>query len=59
MARNSTRRIMAAVAAALALPTCRSPLVPETPTLAEAGFPSIDVHLIEHDPFNAYFVVRP
>ena len=27
--------------------------------LAEAGFPSIDVHLLEHDPFNAYFVVRP
>jgi 2-polyprenyl-3-methyl-5-hydroxy-6-metoxy-1,4-benzoquinol methylase len=27
--------------------------------LAEAGFASIDVHLLEHDPFNAYFVVRP
>ena len=27
--------------------------------LAEAGFSSIDVHLLEHDPFNAYFVVRP
>jgi 2-polyprenyl-3-methyl-5-hydroxy-6-metoxy-1,4-benzoquinol methylase len=27
--------------------------------LAEAGFTSIDVHLLEHDPFNAYFVVRP
>ena len=27
--------------------------------LAEAGFRSVDVHLLEHDPFNAYFVVRP
>ena len=27
--------------------------------LAEAGFASVDVHLLEHDPFNAYFVVRP
>jgi cyclopropane fatty-acyl-phospholipid synthase-like methyltransferase len=27
--------------------------------LAEAGFTSIEVHLLEHDPFNAYFVVRP
>jgi len=27
--------------------------------LAEAGFSSIEVHLLEHDPFNAYFVVRP
>jgi 2-polyprenyl-3-methyl-5-hydroxy-6-metoxy-1,4-benzoquinol methylase len=27
--------------------------------LAEAGFSSVDVHLLEHDPFNAYFVVRP
>ena len=27
--------------------------------LAEAGFSSIDVHLLEHDPFNAYFVVHP
>ena len=27
--------------------------------LAEAGFGSVDVHLLEHDPFNAYFVVRP
>ncbi len=27
--------------------------------LAEAGFTSVDVHLLEHDPFNAYFVVRP
>ena len=27
--------------------------------LAEAGFTSVGVHLLEHDPFNAYFVVRP
>jgi SAM-dependent methyltransferase len=27
--------------------------------LAEAGFSSVDVQLLEHDPFNAYFVVRP
>jgi hypothetical protein len=27
--------------------------------LAEAGFTSVDVHLLEHDPFKAYFVVRP
>jgi 2-polyprenyl-3-methyl-5-hydroxy-6-metoxy-1,4-benzoquinol methylase len=27
--------------------------------LAEAGFTSVDVHVLEHDPFNAYFVVRP
>jgi 2-polyprenyl-3-methyl-5-hydroxy-6-metoxy-1,4-benzoquinol methylase len=27
--------------------------------LAEAGFASVDVHLLEHDPFNAYYVVRP
>jgi 2-polyprenyl-3-methyl-5-hydroxy-6-metoxy-1,4-benzoquinol methylase len=27
--------------------------------LAEAGFSSVEVHLLEHDPFNAYFVVRP
>ena len=27
--------------------------------LAEAGFTSVDVHLLEHDPFNAYYVVRP
>jgi 2-polyprenyl-3-methyl-5-hydroxy-6-metoxy-1,4-benzoquinol methylase len=27
--------------------------------LAEAGFTSVEVHLLEHDPFNAYFVVRP
>jgi 2-polyprenyl-3-methyl-5-hydroxy-6-metoxy-1,4-benzoquinol methylase len=27
--------------------------------LKEAGFSSVDVHLLEHDPFNAYFVVRP
>jgi 2-polyprenyl-3-methyl-5-hydroxy-6-metoxy-1,4-benzoquinol methylase len=27
--------------------------------LAEAGFASVDVHVLEHDPFNAYFVVRP
>ncbi len=27
--------------------------------LALAGFASVDVHLLEHDPFNAYFVVRP
>ena len=27
--------------------------------LAQAGFASVDVHLLEHDPFNAYFVVRP
>ncbi len=27
--------------------------------LAEAGFSSVDVHLLEHDPFNAYYVVRP
>jgi 2-polyprenyl-3-methyl-5-hydroxy-6-metoxy-1,4-benzoquinol methylase len=26
--------------------------------LAEAGFRSVDVCLLEHDPFNAYFVVR-
>jgi SAM-dependent methyltransferase len=26
--------------------------------LAEAGFGSVEVHLLEHDPFNAYFVVR-
>jgi 2-polyprenyl-3-methyl-5-hydroxy-6-metoxy-1,4-benzoquinol methylase len=26
--------------------------------LAEAGFTSVEVHLLEHDPFNAYFVVR-
>jgi len=24
----------------------------------EAGFTSVDVHRLEHDPFNAYFVVR-
>jgi 2-polyprenyl-3-methyl-5-hydroxy-6-metoxy-1,4-benzoquinol methylase len=27
--------------------------------LADAGFTSVDVHVLEHDPFNAYFVVRP
>ena len=27
--------------------------------LAEAGFTSVDVRLLDHDPFNAYFVVRP
>jgi 2-polyprenyl-3-methyl-5-hydroxy-6-metoxy-1,4-benzoquinol methylase len=27
--------------------------------LARAGFTSVDVQLLEHDPFNAYFVVRP
>jgi len=27
--------------------------------LAEAGFSAVDVHLLEHDPFNAYFVVQP
>jgi 2-polyprenyl-3-methyl-5-hydroxy-6-metoxy-1,4-benzoquinol methylase len=27
--------------------------------LAEAGFTSVAVHLLEHDPFNAYFVVQP
>ena len=27
--------------------------------LSEAGFASVEVHLLEHDPFNAYFVVRP
>jgi len=27
--------------------------------LAEAGFSAVEVHLLEHDPFNAYFVVRP
>jgi ubiquinone/menaquinone biosynthesis C-methylase UbiE len=27
--------------------------------LTEAGFSSVDVHLLDHDPFNAYFVVRP
>jgi SAM-dependent methyltransferase len=27
--------------------------------LAEAGFGSVEVHFLEHDPFNAYFVVRP
>ena len=26
--------------------------------LAEAGFTAVDVHLLEHDPFNAYFVVH-
>ena len=26
--------------------------------LAEAGFGSVEVHLLDHDPFNAYFVVR-
>jgi SAM-dependent methyltransferase len=27
--------------------------------LAEAGFTSVEVHLLEHEPFNAYYVVRP
>jgi len=27
--------------------------------LAEAGFTSVSVHLLDHDPFNAYFVVHP
>jgi 2-polyprenyl-3-methyl-5-hydroxy-6-metoxy-1,4-benzoquinol methylase len=27
--------------------------------LAAAGFSSVEVHLLEHDPFNAYFVARP
>ena len=27
--------------------------------LAEAGFASVDVHSLDHDPFNAYFVVHP
>ena len=27
--------------------------------LAEAGFTSVDVQLLDHDPFNAYFVVHP
>jgi SAM-dependent methyltransferase len=27
--------------------------------LAEAGFTSVDVHRLEHDVFNAYYVVRP
>jgi SAM-dependent methyltransferase len=27
--------------------------------LGAAGFSTVDVHLLEHDPFNAYFVVRP
>ena len=27
--------------------------------LAEAGFGSVEVHQLEHDPFNAYYVVRP
>jgi SAM-dependent methyltransferase len=27
--------------------------------LAQAGFSSVEVHLLDHDPFNAYFVVRP
>lgn len=27
--------------------------------LAEAGFTSVEVHQLEHDPFNSYFVVRP
>ena len=27
--------------------------------LAEAGFGSVEMHLLDHDPFNAYFVVRP
>lgn len=26
--------------------------------LTEAGFSSVDVHLLDHDPFNAYFIVR-
>ena len=27
--------------------------------LAEAGFSSVERHQLEHDPFNAYYVVRP
>jgi SAM-dependent methyltransferase len=27
--------------------------------LAEAGFGSVERHVLEHDPFNAYYVVRP
>ncbi len=27
--------------------------------LGEAGFSSVEVHLLEHDPFNAYYVVKP
>jgi len=27
--------------------------------LTEAGFGSVEVHQLDHDPFNAYFVVRP
>lgn len=27
--------------------------------LAEAGFTTVEKHVLEHDPFNAYFVVRP
>lgn len=27
--------------------------------LAEAGFSSVEVHQLEHDPFNSYYVVRP
>jgi 2-polyprenyl-3-methyl-5-hydroxy-6-metoxy-1,4-benzoquinol methylase len=27
--------------------------------LSEAGFSSVDVQLLDHDPFNAYFIVRP
>ena len=27
--------------------------------LAEAGFRSVELHSLEHDPFNSYYVVRP
>ena len=27
--------------------------------LAEAGFGKVDMHLLDHDPFNAYYVVHP
>ncbi len=27
--------------------------------LAEAGFRSVELHELEHDPFNSYYVVRP
>jgi hypothetical protein len=27
--------------------------------LAEAGFGSVERHQLEHDPFNAYYIVRP
>ena len=27
--------------------------------LAEAGFASVELHMLEHDPVNAYYVARP